>query len=113
MKPYLPMHDATAATVRTSLDLPRGIVDDEPIARGPADHLGDLALAFRDEFKLDGVIEEMAILSSLQAVATETAAPDRWLALFNSPLGAALRSRGRDLNTAMGFVLSQLPRRPS
>ena len=113
MKPYSLMPDTTTATVRTSLDLPSALVADEAASRGPADHLGDLALAFRDEFKLDGVIAETAILSSLQAVAAEAAAPERWLALFNSPLGAALRSRGRDLNTAMGFVLAQLPKKPS
>lgn len=112
MKPASLISDTTGATFRTPLDLPSGLADAAP-PRGPADHLGDLALAFRDEFKLDGVIAETAILSSLQAVAAEAAAPERWLALFNSPLGAALRVRGRDLNTAMGFVLAQLPKKAS
>lgn len=88
-----------------------GLADDA--VREPIEHLGDLALAFRDEFKLGGTIDETDILASLQLVARESAASDRWLTLFNSPLGAALRSRGRDLNTAMGFVLSQLPKAPS
>ena len=85
---------------------------DEPVsnALSPAEHLGDLALMLRDEFKLGGVTSETDILASLQRIVAETEASERWLALFNSPLGRGLRVRGRDLNTAMGFVLSQLPK---
>lgn len=112
MKPASLNAEMTSADGRALPVAVRGL-DDGGSTGGPADHLGDLALAFRDEFKLGGLIEEMAIVASLKAIADEPAAPERWLALFNSPLGAALRARGRDLNTAMGFVLSQLPKKPS
>lgn len=84
-----------------------------PGDREPAEHLGDLALAFRDEFKLHDLIGETDILASLQLITGQDTASDRWLTLFNSPLGAVLRAGNRDLNTAMGFVLSQLPKKPS
>lgn len=111
MKPTSFVLNATTSAIGASFDLPEAFGVDDATEGRPVEHLGDLALAFRDEFRLDGVIAETAILSSLKDVADHAGAPERWLALFNSPLGAALRSRGRDLNTAMGFVLTQLPRK--
>lgn len=102
--------EAQSRSTRLSMDAP---AHGDANVREPAEHLGDLALAFRDEFKLGGVIAETDILTSLQLIAGQDTASDRWLTLFNSPLGEALRSRHRDLNTAMGFVLSQLPKKPS
>lgn len=113
MKPYSLIQETMTATAHVSVELPSARAVGEASSGGPAEHLGDLALAFRDEFKLGGLIAETDILASLQLIARQPEASERWLALFNSPLGAALRSGNRDLNTAMGFVLSQLPKTPS
>ena len=91
---------------------PRGL----KIARradGPAEHLGDLAIIVRNEFRLADVMPDATILRALSAVLAETTPRGRWLALFNSDLGRAIANQKRDLNTAFGFVLAQLPQRPS
>ena len=107
MKPYLMDLDVASRVQKRQAASIAPI--DEPVSNAlrPAEHLGDLALMLRDEFKLGGVTPEADILASLQRIVGETDAPERWLALFNSPLGRGLRARGRDLNTAMGFVLSR------
>ena len=79
---------------------------------GPAEHLGELAIAVRNEFRLANTITDHAILESLQQV-MRVEPRQRWLVLLTSPLGKAIAALGRDLNTALGFVLAQLPKRSS
>ncbi len=80
---------------------------------GPALHLGELAIIVRNEFRLADTLTDHEILQALQTVTAETSARDRWLALFNGPLGSAVSGQKRDLNTAIGFILAQLPVRQS
>ena len=60
-------------------------------------------------FALQGVIPGPMVLACLQTIANRSDPRDRWLAIFNSPLGIALAAPGRDLNTALGWVLAALP----
>jgi hypothetical protein len=60
-------------------------------------------------FALGGVVPGPMILACLQTIANRSDPRERWLAIFNSPLGIALASTGRDLNTALNWVLSALP----
>ena len=60
-------------------------------------------------FGLEGVVPGPMILACLQTIAGRGEARDRWLAIFNSPLGIALAAPGRDLNTALSWVLAALP----
>ena len=60
-------------------------------------------------FRLEGVIPGPMVLACLQAVANRADPRERWLTIFNSPLGIALAAPGRDLNTALGWVLAALP----
>ena len=80
---------------------------------GPVQHLGELVIIVRNEFRLANTMTDNAILESLKLVASPATPRDRWLALFKSPLGSAIAALGRDLNTAMGFVLAQLPKQSS
>jgi hypothetical protein len=60
-------------------------------------------------FGLDGVVPGPMMLACLQVVANRADPRDRWLAMFNSPLGVALAAPGRDTNTALNWVLAALP----
>jgi hypothetical protein len=60
-------------------------------------------------FALAGVVPGPMILACLQIIANRADPRDRWLAIFNSPLGIALAAPGRDMNTAISWVLAALP----
>lgn len=71
--------------------------------------LTELVPKISTTFELEGVVPGPMILACLQTIANRTEGRDRWLAIFNSPLGIALASPGRDLNTALSWVLAALP----
>ena len=60
-------------------------------------------------FHLESVVPGPMVLACLQTIANRSDPRERWLAIFNSPLGIALASPGRDLNTALGWILAALP----
>jgi hypothetical protein len=60
-------------------------------------------------FGLEGVVPGPMILACLQIIANRADPRDRWIAIFNSPLGIALAAPGRDMNTAVNWVLAALP----
>jgi len=71
--------------------------------------LTELVPRISETFRLDGVLPGTMILACLQTIANRTDPRDRWLVIFNSPLGIALAAPGRDLNTALGWILAALP----
>jgi hypothetical protein len=71
--------------------------------------LTELVPRITETFALVGVLPGPMILACLQTVANRADPRERWLAMFNSPLGIAIAARGRDLNTALGWVLAALP----
>ena len=71
--------------------------------------LTELVPRIIETFELQGVIPGPMVLACLQTIANRSDPRDRWLAMFNSPLGIALAAPGRDLNTALGWVLAALP----
>lgn len=71
--------------------------------------LTELVPRIIETFSLEGVIPGPMVLACLQAIANRADPRDRWLAIFNSPLGIALAAPGRDLNTALGWILAALP----
>ena len=71
--------------------------------------LTELVPRIIETFSLQGVIPGPMVLACLQAIANRADPRDRWLAIFNSPLGIALAAPGRDLNTALGWILAALP----
>ncbi len=71
--------------------------------------LTELVPRIIETFGLTGVIPGPMVLACLQTVANRSDPRDRWLAIFNSPLGIAVATPGRDLNTALGWILAALP----
>ena len=71
--------------------------------------LTELVPQIIETFALQGVLPGPMVLACLQTIANRADPRDRWLAIFNSPLGIALAAPGRDLNTALGWVLAALP----
>ena len=71
--------------------------------------LTELVPKIIETFQLQGVIPGPMVLACLQAIANRADPRERWLAIFNSPLGIALAAPGRDLNTALGWILAALP----
>jgi hypothetical protein len=71
--------------------------------------LTELVPQISETFGLQGVVPGPMILACLQIIANRADPRDRWLAIFNSPLGIALASPGRDMNTAINWVLAALP----
>jgi hypothetical protein len=71
--------------------------------------LTELVPQISETFTLQGVVPGPMILACLQIIANRADPRDRWLAIFNSPLGIALASPGRDTNTAINWVLAALP----
>ena len=71
--------------------------------------LTELVPKIIETFHLQQVIPGPMVLACLQTIANRADPRDRWLAIFNSPLGIALAAPGRDLNTALGWVLAALP----
>jgi hypothetical protein len=71
--------------------------------------LTELVPRISETFSLAGVLPGPMILACLQTIANRTDSRDRWLAMFNSPLGIAIAAPGRDLNTSLGWVLAALP----
>ena len=71
--------------------------------------LTELVPKIIETFHLEGVVPGPMVLACLQTIANRADPRDRWLAIFNSPLGIALAAPGRDLNTALGWVLAALP----
>ena len=71
--------------------------------------LTELVPQIIETFCLEGVLPGPMVLACLQTIANRADPRDRWLAIFNSPLGIALAAPGRDLNTALGWVLAALP----
>lgn len=71
--------------------------------------LTELVPRIIETFSLQGVIPGPMVLACLQAIANRVDPRDRWLAIFNSPLGIALAAPGRDLNTTLGWILAALP----
>ena len=71
--------------------------------------LTELVPQIIETFALQGVLPGTMVLACLQTIANRANPRDRWLAIFNSPLGIALAAPGRDLNTALGWVLAALP----
>jgi hypothetical protein len=71
--------------------------------------LTELVPQISTTFGLQGVVPGPMILACLQTIANRVDPRDRWLAIFNSPLGVALAAPGRDLNTALNWVLAALP----
>ena len=80
---------------------------------GPVLHLGELAIIVRNEFRLADRMSDIEILGSLQGVMAAQTRRARWMALFTSELGGVISRQQRDLNTAMGFILAQMPTRQS
>ena len=60
-------------------------------------------------FEIEGIVPGPMVLACLQTIANRADPRERWLAIFNSPLGIALAAPGRDLDTALGWVLAALP----
>ncbi len=71
--------------------------------------LTELVPKISESFSLEGALPGPMILACLQTIASRGDARERWLAIFNSPLGIALAAPGRDLNTALNWVLAALP----
>ena len=71
--------------------------------------LTELVPRIIETFELAGVVPGPMVLACLQTIANRSDPRDRWLAIFNSPLGIALAASGRDLNTALGWILAALP----
>jgi hypothetical protein len=71
--------------------------------------LTELVPQISETFSLAGVVPGPMILACLQIIANRADPRDRWLAIFNSPLGIALAAPGRDTNTALNWVLAALP----
>ena len=71
--------------------------------------LTELVPRIVETFKLDGVLPGPMILAILQTITSKADPRERWLSAFNSPLGIALAAPGRDLNTALSWVLAALP----
>lgn len=71
--------------------------------------LTELVPRLAETFSLAGVLPGPMILACLQTIAARADARERWLAMFNSPLGIAIAAPGRDLNTSLGWVLAALP----
>jgi hypothetical protein len=71
--------------------------------------LTELVPRISETFALQGVLPGPMILACLQTIANRSDTRDRWLAIFNSPLGIAMAAPGRDLNTSLGWVLAALP----
>ena len=71
--------------------------------------LTELVPRISETFALDGVVPGPMILGCLQTISSRANPRDRWLAMFNSPLGIGIAAPGRDLNTALGWVLAALP----
>ena len=62
-----------------------------------------------ETFALDGALPGPIILACLQTITAKSDPRERWLSAFNSPLGIAIATPGRDLNTALGWILAALP----
>ena len=71
--------------------------------------LTELVPQIMQTFALEGVIPGPMVLACLQTVANRADPRDRWLSIFYSPLGIAVAAPGRDLNTALGWILAALP----
>ena len=71
--------------------------------------LTELVPRISETFSLEGALPGPMILACLQTIASRADARERWLAMFNSPLGIALAAPGRDLNTTLSWVLAALP----
>ncbi len=80
---------------------------EEPLAMRLS--LTELVPQIMATFQLEQVIPGPMVLACLQTIANRADPRERWLAIFNSPLGIALAAPGRDLNTALGWVLAALP----
>ena len=71
--------------------------------------LTELVPRISETFQLEGVVPGPMILACLQTIAAHSNPRERWLSIFNSPLGIALAAPGRDLNTALAWILAALP----
>jgi hypothetical protein len=71
--------------------------------------LTELVPRISETFSLEGALPGPMILACLQTITSRVDARERWLAMFNSPLGIALAAPGRDLNTTLNWVLAALP----
>jgi len=101
------LHTAREATPASTVTVRPTWSPEAPLAMRLS--LTELVPHIIETFQLEGVLPGTMILACLQTIANHSNSRDRWLAIFNSPLGIALASPGRDLNTALGWILAALP----
>lgn len=76
---------------------------------GPPSTLAQIVPLVRARLKLENAITDQMVVAALDAIARCSDQRGRWMTAFNSDLGRALATGGRDLNTALRVLVALAP----